>query len=164
MIWYAAYASNLVMRRFLLYIMGGVLAENGRVHTPARDTSPPAEVCPVTFPGQVYFATESTTWGGGRALFDPDEPGEALGRGYLITPGQFLDVVSQEMRLQPGRYSSEIIPRVLGERVALGSGHYETLACVGQLEGYPVVTMAAPWRMRDVPLLAPSACVQGSDR
>jgi hypothetical protein len=157
-IWYAAYASNLLARRFLLYLTGGVLAENGRDHAGARDPSPPAEVVPLLLPGQVYFATESATWGGGRALFDPDEPGSvALGRGYLITEEQFLDVVAQEMRIDPVVFNGKRVPVRLGERTVIGPGHYETLACVDQLDGYPVVTMAAPWKMRDVPLLAPSA-------
>jgi hypothetical protein len=154
--WYAAYASNLLSRRFTLYIKGGVLAETGRIHAGARDPAPPAMIAPLRLPGTVYFATEATTWPGtGRALYDPDAllPGGSAGRGYLVTAGQLADVVAQEMRQVPGAYPAAILPSVPGERTVLGSGHYETLVCTGLLGGYPVVTMVAPWKLGDVPLL-----------
>jgi hypothetical protein len=156
MAWYAAYASNLLSRRFALYLEGGVLAENGRVHTGARDPAPPVKIAPLRLPGTVYFATESTTWPGtGRALYDPvmPLPGGSAGRGYLITAEQFLDVVAQEMRREPGTFVPRVLPSVPGQRVCLGDGHYETLVCTHRLGGHPVVTMAAPWRLGDVPLL-----------
>lgn len=152
--WYAAYASNLLGRRFRHYLTGGVLTETGRVHAGARDPSLPERDVPLWLPGTVYFATGATTWPDtGRALYDPDTPGRSAGRGYLVTAGQFLDVVAQEMRLAPGTFSEAVIPAASGERVRLGGGHYETLVCTGELDGYPVITMAAPWRIGDVPLV-----------
>jgi hypothetical protein len=156
MVWYAAYASNLLERRFRLYTEGGMLAETGRVHAGARDPRPPARTAPLDLPGTVYFATESSTWPGtGRALYDPGSalPGGSAGRGYLITAGQFADVVAQEMRRDPGAFGDAPIPSQPGEQVVLGPGHYETLSCEGLLGGWPVVTMAAPWGLGDVPLL-----------
>jgi hypothetical protein len=156
MAWYAAYASNLLSRRFLLYLQGGALVETGRVHAGARDPALPVKTAPLWLPGTVYFATEATTWPGtGRALYDPvmPQPGGSAGRGYLITAEQFLDVVAQEMRREPGTFVSRVLPRVPGQVVRLGDGHYETLACTGLLSGYPVVTMTPPWRLGDVPLL-----------
>jgi hypothetical protein len=153
--WYAAYASNLLERRFSLYLQGGMLAETGRVHAGARDPAPPAAVTPLRLPGTVYFATEASTWPGtGRALYDPRtaRPGGSAGRGYLITAGQFLDVVAQEMRLEPGTFVPRVLPSVPGQRVSLGDGHYETLVCTGLLGGWPVVTMMPPWQLGDVPL------------
>jgi hypothetical protein len=153
--WYGGYASNLLERRFRLYIQGGVLAETGRIHAGARDPAPPAMIAPLRLPGTVYFATQATTWPGtGRALYDPDAllPGGSAGRGYLVTAGQLADVVAQEMRQAPGAYPAAILPSVPGERTVLGSGHYETLVCTHLLGGCPVVTMAAPWKLGDVPL------------
>lgn len=153
---YAAYASNLLARRFLLYLAGGVLAETGRAHAGARDPAPPQRDAPLRLPGTVYFATESSTWPGtGRALYDPGalRPGGSAGRGYLITAAQFADVAAQEMRREPGTFSEQDIPARPGERARLGDGHYETLVCTGRHDGHPVVTMAAPWRLGDVPLL-----------
>lgn len=154
--WYAAYASNLARRRFRLYIEGGHLPENKRDHAGARDRAAPVSTRPLILPGTMYFATESATWGGGRALYDPDAPGLTLGRGYLITEEQLLDVVAQEMRLEPGTYSPALLPRMPGTSTVLGSGHYETLACTGAEGEYPVYTMAAPWPLADVSLMEPS--------
>jgi hypothetical protein len=150
--WYAAYASNLVKeRRFRYYLEGGMLPETGRVHAGARDPSTPERDTPLWLPGTVYFATVSPFWDTGRALYDPDTPGRSAGRGYLITAEQFLDVVAQEMQLAPGTFTDTVIPAGPGERVRLGGGHYETLVCTGELDGFPVITMAAPWRIADVP-------------
>lgn len=155
-VWYAAYASNLLKRRFMLYIAGGVLAETGRVHLGARDPSPPEDITPLWLPGTVYFATESTFWPGtGRALYDPDSPSgdPSAGRGYLITGEQLVDVLSQEMRLPPGTFDGAAIPRVPGVSLAFGGGHYETLVCTGMHDGHPVVTMSPPWNLGMVPIV-----------
>jgi hypothetical protein len=152
--WYASYASNLSQRRFGFYLHGGTLPETGRYHPGARDPSPPEKNVPLWLPGTVYFATRNTTWGStGRALYDPDAPGKAAAHGYLVTTGQFLDVVAQEMQLPPGAFADAAIPVMAGQRVVLGGGHYETLVCTQELDGYPVVTMAAPWSLGDVPLV-----------
>jgi hypothetical protein len=154
--WYAAYASNLLSRRFSLYLQGGTLAETGRVHAGARDPAPPARTTALRLPGTVYFATEATTWPGtGRALYDPATPlpGGSAGRGYLITAEQFADVVAQEMRREPGTFVPRVLPQIPGQVVHLGDGHYETLACVGLQDGHPVVTMTPPWKLGDVPLV-----------
>ena len=155
-VWYAAYGSNLLERRFLCYLQGGLLPESGRVHTGARDPRLPEKSVPLWLPGTVYFAMQSTTWGGtGRGLYDPDTPGRSAGRGYLITAGQFLDVVAQEMRLEPGAFDgATALPSEPGERLRLGPGCYETLVCTQRLENHPVITMAAPWRASDIPLVA----------
>lgn len=153
-VWYAAYASNMLERRFMLYLTGGVLAETGRVHAGARDPSAPKEDAPLWLPGTVYFATESSTWPDtGRALYDPDMPHRSAGRGYLIEDHQVADVVAQEMRQEPGVFDPSYIPAVPGAMTRFGDGHYETLVCTGMIDGYPVVTMAAPWSVQDVPLL-----------
>jgi hypothetical protein len=156
--WYAGYASNLSARRFRFYLEGGLLAESGRLHPGARDSTAPAASVQLWLPGTVYFAMESTMWGhSGRALYDPDTPGYSAARGYLITSGQLLDVVAQEMYLAPGSFDDASVPASAGERVRLGDGCYETLVCTQVLGGVPVVTMAAPWRLTDVPLRGLSA-------
>ena len=65
MIWYAAYGSNLDRERFHHYLQGGAAPGAQRVLSGARDTSPPVEERAVTFPGTMFFAWESPTWGGG---------------------------------------------------------------------------------------------------
>ena len=154
LVWYAAYASNLSWYRFSHYLEGGVLAESGRNHDGARDVSPPRAMTPLVLPGSVYFATESTFWGGGRALYDQDADGEAVARGYLITHQQLADVLSQEMRLPP--VTDWALPIKPGGRIQIGSGHYETVICTGKHQGRPVVTFTAPWGAGDMKLVAPA--------
>jgi hypothetical protein len=105
--------------------------------------------------GTLYFATESAVWTGGRAFYDPDGPDETAARAYLISASQFSDIAAQEMYREPGA-DLDLAEAVARSREALGPGRYETLVCVGVLEGHPVVTLTAPWGHGDVPGNAPS--------
>ena len=159
LVWYAAYGSNMHAARLRCYLAGGALPGTGRVYPGARDGSDPVRSAAVVLPGAVYFATESPVWRGGRGFYDPGAPGVAYGRAHLLRAGQFCDVVAQEMGREPGTAPGTDLD--LGEvvtrgQVALGPGRYETLVCAGALDGVPVLTFTAPWRMADVPLRAPS--------
>lgn len=156
LVWYAAYGSNMTWRRFRCYIEGGLLAETGRDHCGARDPSPPADTRAVWLPGRVYFATQTAFWGGGRALFDPDAPGIAAGRAWLVTAAQLCDVMAQEMKRGTGADLDLPVTPGREHRLRAGDGHYETVTCAGRLAGYPVITFCAPWAMGAVPPLAPS--------
>jgi hypothetical protein len=83
-------------------------------------------------------------------------PATAAARGYLITVGQFSDVVAQEMRRVP---TSDLnLTELLDTgRQKLGDGRYETLVRVGETGGFPMVTFTAPWRMSDVDTRPPAA-------
>ena len=161
-VWYGGYASNLLWERIERYFKGGILPETGRDHLGARDPSDPKDDWLFSQPGTVYFATKSTYWGGGRALYDASTiyPGGTIARIYLVTWQQFYDVVTQEMYPEGQRplgcFDDIPIPTTPGSCVALGDGHYENLVCTGKYDGNPVITMAAPWEMSDVKLLAPS--------
>ena len=93
-------------------------------------------------PGRLAFAWESPTWGGGIAFYEPDADGEVLARAYLITAGQFSDVLEQEMRRAPGA-DVDLSEVVRNRRHTLGPGRYETLHLAGELDGRPVVTFSA---------------------
>ncbi|MBM4516479.1 hypothetical protein GS432_08930, partial [Rhodococcus hoagii] len=63
----------------------------------ARGTrAPPVGRAAVRLPGTVYFAGESVVWGGGRAFYDPDLPGDTAACAYLVTAEQFDDIHGQE--------------------------------------------------------------------
>ncbi len=106
--------------------------------------------------GGVYFALESPTWTGGLALFDPDLPGRAAARAYLITAGQFSDIAAQEMRRQPGR-ELDLARALTDGRAQLGPGRYDTIIRAGTADGLPMLTFSAPWRAHEVAWNAPSA-------
>ncbi|MFE9251993.1 histone deacetylase [Streptomyces sp. NPDC007088] len=170
-VWYVSYGSNMCAERFGVYLRGG-RAPGGRLaHPGCRDDAAPAGDVALELAGRLYFATESAVWGGGRGFYDPAAPGRVLARGYDITREQFRDVAAQEMYREPGEGPSldEVLavpeagpvgaaapagPRV--RRVVCGDGRYETLLCLGALDGRPALTFTAPWSVRDVVPLAPS--------
>lgn len=158
LVWYAAYGSNLHAARFACYLSGGTPVGAARANPGCRDRSDPRAVAPVTLPGGVYFALESSTWSGGVAFYDPTLAGTVPGRAYLLTTGQFCDVVAQETRRAPGvdlDLDLDTVSRA--GRHQLGPGPYQTLLRVGSREGHPVLTFTAPGTADDLPANAPSA-------
>ncbi len=164
-VWYAAYASNMSLARLTCYLAGGRLPGGDRDHPGSRDRRPPAADVPLLLPGRLHFALESSVWGGGMGFYDPgdgdgdgDDDGEMPARGYLLTTGQFLDVLAQERRRTPGDGPDPDLRAVLADgRALLGPDRYETVLCVGGLAGRPVLTFTAPWRRAEAPLNAPTA-------
>ncbi|MFG2717693.1 histone deacetylase [Streptomyces sp. NPDC048416] len=142
--------------RLAHYIEGGRPPGAARSYPGCRDRRLPAASVPVELLGALYFATRSPVWRGGRAFYDPGADGRLLARAHLVSAGQFADIVAQEMYRDPG------VDLDLGEalrtgRSVLGRGRYETLICAGRLDGLPVLTFTAPWRMAEVTWTAPSA-------
>lgn len=156
MVWYVSYGSNMNAARFGCYLAGGTPPGARRGFPGCRNGQRPVATRGHELSGGIYFATESLVWGGGRAFYDPALPGTAAMRAYLITVEQFSDLVAQEMYRAPG-VDLDLTEALMTGRATLGPGRYETLLCVGALDGYPVLTFTAPWSSADVELLAPSA-------
>lgn len=100
-IWYASYGSNLSKDRFLCYIRGGAPSEGGRRLDGCRDKTLPRECREITINRYLYFAKSSKSWSNGGVGFiqnDFNEKANTLGRMYLITKEQFIDVIKQETR------------------------------------------------------------------
>ncbi|MFC9896308.1 histone deacetylase [Nocardia sp. NPDC127579] len=155
-VWYAAYGSNMHRRRLRCYLRGG-RPDGGALTLPGcRDRADPERSIPLLLPGVLYFATESLTWTGGRAFYDPRVPGEIAVAAHLIEDSQFSDIHAQEMYRPPG-VDLDLREALDTGRCALGSGRYETVVCVGRYEGCPVLTFTAPWRCRDLPGNPPAA-------
>lgn len=147
--WYAAYGSNLHRSRLACYLEGGTPV-GGAIDLPGcRDHAAPRGSLPLILPGLLYFATESVTWTGGRAFYTPDAPGETAANAYLLTVGQFSDIVAQEMYRAPGT-DLDLTEVIDTGRTALGPGRYETLVRTGAVDGHPVVTCTAPWRHTEI--------------
>lgn len=156
LVWYAAYGSNLYAARLRYYLAGGCPPGARRLLPGCRDSRKPVATAPMMLPGGIYFALESTQWTGGMAMYDPQLPGHAAARAYLLTTGQFADVVAQEMYREPG-VDLEVLDDVVAHgRLQLGPGRYETLICAGALDGYPVVTFTAPWSATELEPNAPA--------
>jgi len=158
-VWYAAYGSNLHARRFNYYLEGGSPPGTSRTYPGFRDPTPPRASRALTLPGTVYFAWESPVWTGGVAFYAPGRVGDrAAARGYLLTAGQFDDLLAQEMYRAPGSCGPLDLDAVVREGVVrLGGGRYETVLCVGELDGSPILTFTAPWDPAAVELRRPSS-------
>jgi hypothetical protein len=143
-VWYVAYGSNLCLERFRCYLAGGTPAGGMRRYDGSRDPRDPLEAVGLQVPGGLVFAGRSTVWGGGMAFYDPLAPGSVACRGYLVTGGQFADVVAQEMRRPAGgvfaRTLEGLLP-VAGSVHTIGAGRYETLARLGTRDDAPMFTV-----------------------
>jgi hypothetical protein len=144
-VWYAAYGSNLLRARFLAYLEGGTFPGTSVEHRGARDRTPPRDDCRIDLPHGLFFARERSRWGpGGVAFIDARATPEArtVTRAYLVTTGQFEDVVAQEN----GWPSPRPLPfgdLVNGAAVACGDGWYDLAMHVGTRDGYPVLTFTS---------------------
>ncbi|MBM0233410.1 histone deacetylase [Micromonospora sp. STR1_7] len=137
--------------RLAWYIGGGCPPGGLRTYPGCRDPRPPSRSVPVSLPGGIYFAGESGAWTGGMAFYDPQLPGLAAARAYLVTVDQFTDIAAQEM-YRPAGDTTDLIPAtdaaidaaVADGRATLGPGRYETLVCPGSRCGVPMLTFTAP--------------------
>lgn len=160
-VWYAAYGSNMHAARLRYYLAGGKPPGALREYPGCRDPRPPAQTRGALLPGGIYFALESRAWTGGMAFYDPELPGEAAARAYLITVGQFSDIAAQEMYTKPTGTDLDLDEVLTTGRCRLGPGRYETLVHAGALDGRPVLTFTAPWRAADVDWTPPSPAYLG---
>lgn len=153
-VWYAAYGSNVSADRFRVYITGGQPDGANRAYPGCRDHEPPTGDHPIVLPHMLYFAGESTTWGGGVAFIDPERDAEerTLGRIYRVSWQQLEDIVAQENGKPRG--SVQLDDTVLREgAVELDDGWYSCVLRVAYEWGEPyleddeyVLTITGPKR------------------
>ncbi|HEX3791048.1 MAG TPA: histone deacetylase [Pseudonocardiaceae bacterium] len=155
LVWYVSYGSNMHAERLNCYLAGGVPPGGTFACAGARDPRPPRQDAAVWLPGGVYFATHSPVWEGGRAFYDPELPGTAAARAWLITAAQFADISAQEMYRAPGT-DLDLTDVLAAGRAELGPGRYETLLHVGERDRCPLLTFTAPWHCADIPAEPPS--------
>ncbi len=145
-IWYACYGSNIRERRFLCYINGGTPPGAVKNFVGCSDKSQPKDSRKISIKHEMYFAKESVTWNGGGICFlkeEEDPEVETLGRTYLITAGQFTDLVKQEL------IAEEEVKIDFDELMRNGSyscmegGRYGELLYLGKIDGKPVVTFTS---------------------
>ncbi|MFC9662549.1 histone deacetylase [Nocardia sp. NPDC127606] len=159
-VWYAAYGSNMHAERFDYYREGGTPPGTDHTYPGFRDPSAPAAVTAIDLPGSLYFAWQSPVWTGGVGFYTARPPAGwptgAAARGYLLTVGQFGDLLAQEMYRTPAA-DFDPAPVLAGGSVRLGPGRYETVVHAGTTDGIPVLTFTSPWDPETVALQRPSA-------
>lgn len=141
-LWYVAYGTNLSRARFRVYLHGGRPSGGARDYPGSRDQLGPERDFPLIIPGGLRFVGVSSVWGGGLAVYDPRAVGEVAARAYLITAEQFVDVLAQEMRLQPG-LELDLAPLQEARWHSYGPGCYQTVASLGIRDGLPVLTFTS---------------------
>jgi hypothetical protein len=141
LVWYVAYGSNMRAARFGCYISGGRPPGANRTYLGCRDPSPPVRDIAIQLAGGLTFAGASRVWGGGVAFYNPHADGEIVARAYLLTFGQFSDVVAQETRRPVG--NDLTLGDGGGRRWTTPSRVYETLLHVDDRDGFPMVTLTS---------------------
>ena len=138
-LWYVAYGTNLSSARFRVYLQGGRPVGGARHHPGSRDPLAPKSNVSLLIPGGIRFVGESSIWGGGMAIYDARADGEVAARAYLITAEQFVDILAQEMRLEPG-LDVDLAPVQETGWHTFGPGRYQTLGHLGNHEDFPMLT------------------------
>ena len=146
-IWYVAYGSNLLADRFESYILGcGDDAVWGG-HRGSADATLPAGDRQVVVPHPVYFGGHSRRWDGA-CCFCPVEPlGDdrlpVVGRAWLVTWGQMVDIVAQENGLPTSAATlPDLVPEP-GAAVRVLDGVIDLLLGMDDIDGHPACTLAS---------------------
>jgi hypothetical protein len=141
LVWYAAYGSNINMNRFLCYIRGGTPKGLDKIYNGAKDKTLPQRNTKIIIPAEIYFANSSSTWQNGGVAFLKNlscNSAETLGRIYLITKEQFVDVLRQET------HRDEIaldFDRAIHENyVFIERSWYGRILFLGEQDGHPIFT------------------------
>jgi hypothetical protein len=150
-VWYVAYGSNLAAARFGCYLAGGRPPGARRTYEGCRDRTAPRADVGMLLPGALGFAGRSRVWSGGIAFWNPDAGGSLAARAYLVTFGQFSDVLAQEAR-RPVAGNLDL--GATGPRWPAPSGVYETVLHVADRDGFPMLSITS---FQDLAATAPSA-------
>ena len=141
-LWYVAYGSNLSLERFRVYLQGGCPVGGAREYPGCRDPLGPERDVSLMIPGGLRFVGVSSVWGGGMAVYDAGAVGHIAARAYLISAEQFVDILAQEMRLEPDLDADLTAVRETGWH-SLGPGRYQTIAHLGDRDGLPMLTFTS---------------------
>lgn len=159
MLWYAAYGSNVNRDRFLEYIHGGTSRFNGVGYPGCRTKQDPIRDYALAINRELYFARFSDPWAGAVAFVRPEaSKSQTLGRAYLITEQQFLDIACQENGRRPGdremafdyayaekNAQSYFTPGNPEKPSPSGTMSYGRVILLGTRESWPVFTITAEW-------------------
>jgi hypothetical protein len=148
-VWYACYGSNLSSQRISCYIQGGKPLESNRNYQGCTDKTPPLKDRQYVIYHELYFAKSSPIWdNGGVAFLKPEKDPEytTLGRMYLITEEQFIQVLRQENGQDPDDTSMTIdLKRTIQKgAITIGNGWYSHVMFLGFKDEVPIFTFTSP--------------------
>ncbi|MFC7061504.1 hypothetical protein [Halobacillus seohaensis] len=155
-VWYASYGSNLSRDRFLCYIKGGKPKGSEKIEVGCEDQSLPINEATYKMNYPLYFAKESSRWQEQGVAFiglEKDNKCQSYSRKYLITVGQFMDVIKQENN---GSKLNVVLDEVIEHGLkTIKDSWYGTILHLGEADGYPIFTFTADWDL-DVSFNKPS--------
>jgi len=158
LVWYASYGSNLCSRRFMGYLEGGQPDGASGCYPGCRDKTPPKDDQPFKISYPLYFAKQSPTWEGRGVAFiglRKEETEATLGRMYLITEQQFIDVVSQEN--DGANISIDFQKAKQRGSMVFHESWYGNIVYLGEQDGFPIYTFTSGENMALEAPVAPSA-------
>jgi hypothetical protein len=122
---YAAYGSNLLKERFLVYIKGGNY--RNRTYKGCRDKTDPEDLGWMFIPYRLYFAKKSQTWRYKGVAFlnceKEDKPQyHSVVRLWKVSESQFIDINEQE-----------------------GKSWYHKILELGEKDGLKIQTITGCW-------------------
>lgn len=163
-VWYASYGSNINTDRFICYIKGGQPEGSSQVETGCSDSSLPIDESTYAIDHPLYFAKEAAKWESQGVAFiglnqNTDSP--TYSKKYLITDGQFLDVVKQENNGINVELDLHEVQRQ-GSKIFNHQSWYGNILFLGEEKGYPIFTFTAPWDINDVEWKKPSHAYLGT--
>jgi hypothetical protein len=151
-IWYASYGSNILEQRFLCYIQGGRPVGSTKTYSGSSDKTPPLRKEQIIINMELYFAGSSSVWdNGGIAYIAPslNSSFKTLGRMYLISKQQFLDLLNQEafnLKSIPINFNKAISDKSL---IFDSNSLYNTIIFLGMKDGFPIFTLTAKGKVHE---------------
>ena len=143
-VWYACYGSNILKERFLCYIKGGQPNGAKTNYEGCTDKTLPADNEDFYICSELYFSRQSSNWDNGgvafiRTLFEPQA--STMGRIYLITKGQLIDIARQETNTKSGLTIDFDKAIRKGSYIFKQPSWYGNLLHLGQHYDYPIFTL-----------------------
>ncbi|WP_026969809.1 hypothetical protein [Algoriphagus terrigena] len=143
-VWYACYGSNLLEERFLCYIKGGQPKGAMTTYVGCTDKAIPTDNEDFYICSELYFAKGSKNWDNGgvafiRTLFGPQA--STIGRVYLVTRGQLIDIARQETNTK-NELTIDFDKAIEdGYYIFKQKSWYGNLVYLGQQNDYPIFTL-----------------------
>jgi tetratricopeptide (TPR) repeat protein len=155
LVWYASYGSNLCSQRFMSYLEGEQPDGMSTSHPGCRDKTLPKDDQPIKIYYPLYFAKQSPRWDGKGVAFiglEKEETEATLGRMYLITEQQFIDVVGQEN--DEANISIDFQKAKQKGSMVFHESWYGNMVYLGEQDGFPIYTFTS---IKNIALEAPVA-------
>jgi hypothetical protein len=143
-VWYACYGSNILEERFLCYIKGGQPKGAKTIYEGCSDKTLPVDNEDFYICSELYFAKESGNWRNGgvafvRTSFEPQA--STIGRIYLVTKGQLIDIARQETNTKTELTIDFDKAIEGGSYIFKRPSWYGNLLYLGQQNEYPIFTL-----------------------